>query len=188
VQKRKHHPIYGYFEGIGILSKLPVLAHDGLSLGYGGRVALRANVELQAGQTIDFVCTHLHHIAHDREARLEQVTWLEGWLNDGLRVPLQIVAGDFNEVPFGPAIGRMKQTYRSAFAERHGHEPVATFPTALSDRQDGWSGCLDYIFISKAMGPVRDARIFANKHAPEDDSLYPSDHVGLLARLEVGDR
>jgi endonuclease/exonuclease/phosphatase family metal-dependent hydrolase len=187
VQKRKNHPIYGYLEGVAILSQLPVLSHDSLGLGYGGRVALRTNVELPSGQTIDFVTTHLHHVAHDREARLEQVTRLAGWLNDRLRVPLQIAAGDFNELPDGPAIRRMKQIYRSAFAEKHGYDPLATFPTALVRQDEPWSGCLDYIFLSKAIGPVCAARVFCNRPDAEDDGLYPSDHVGLLASVEVND-
>jgi endonuclease/exonuclease/phosphatase family metal-dependent hydrolase len=185
VQRRKHHLTHGYYEGIGVLSKLPVLASDSLPLGYGGRVALRVNVELPSRQTVDFVAVHLHHIAHDKEARLEQVMKMTGWLNLGRRVPYQIIAGDFNEVPTGPAVERMRQGYRSAFAEVHGYEPLATFPTALIQPLSDWSGCLDYIFLSPAMGPVRAARIFCNQSGEDDDTLYPSDHVGLLAAIEM---
>ena len=185
VQKRRHHPISGYFEGIGILSKLPVLSHDAVSLGYGGRVALRANVELPSRETLDFVAVHLHHVAEDHEARLEQVMRLWGWLNEGNPAPLQVIAGDFNELPDGPAVQQMKQTYRSAFVESRGYDPIATFPTALSPQPDGWAGCLDYIFVSKAIKRVVEAKIICNKASPDDATLYPSDHVGLLATLSV---
>lgn len=184
IQKRRHHLIYGYFEGLGILTKLPVISHDSLALGYGGRVALRLNVALSSGQTLDFVTTHLHHVAHAREARKEQVMALVGWLQDVGRVRLQVIVGDFNEVPDGPAIAQMKQAYRSAYASAHGHEPLATFPTALVDEQDGWAGCLDYIFMSSGV-QAQEARICCHKPAAEDDTLYPSDHVGLLAKLEI---
>jgi endonuclease/exonuclease/phosphatase family metal-dependent hydrolase len=184
VQKRKHHPIHAYFEGIGILSRLPILSHDWIGLGHGGRVALRANVELPTGLALDFVATHLHHCATDRQARQEQVVKLVGWLNDENRIPWQIVAGDFNETPDGPAIQTMKQVYRSAYEDVYGREPLATFPTALVTSPDGWAGCLDYIFLSRAIKPPARVGLFCHHPAGDDDTLYPSDHVGLLARLE----
>lgn len=185
VQKRKQHWPQGYFEGIGILSKLPILYKDAISLGYGGRVALRANVELPTGQPLDFVAIHLHHVKYDREAREEQVMKLLGWLNHRRRVPLQIMAGDFNEVPAGPAVRYMKQAYRSAYEEVHGREPLATFPTALIQPLIDWAGCLDYIFLSPAVKRVLSAALFCNKPARDDDTLYPSDHVGIIAAIEI---
>ncbi len=186
IQKRKRHPINGYHEGVGVLTKLPVLYHDTLGLGYGGRIALRVNVELPTHRTLDFVAVHLHHVAHDEEARLEQVMKLTGWLNGRRRVPNQVIAGDFNETPDGLAIQHMKQGYRSAYAVAAGHEPLATFPTALQQPLSDWAGCLDYIFISPAIKRVQSAAIFCDKPAEEDDTLYPSDHVGLIAGIDVG--
>jgi len=183
IQKRKRHLLSGYFEGIGILSKLPVLYHDTLSLGYGGRLAVRANVELHSRHMIDFVAVHLHHVAHDREAREEQVMKMCGWLNDRRRIPYQIIAGDFNETPDGPAIQAMKRIYHSAYELKNGHEPLATFPTALVSRPDGWAGCLDYIFLSPAVKRVLSVRLFCDQADSQDPDLYPSDHVGLLARI-----
>ncbi|MEM7112896.1 MAG: endonuclease/exonuclease/phosphatase family protein [Chloroflexota bacterium] len=185
VLQRKKHLYHGYFEGIGILTKLPILYKDALSLGYNGRVALRLNVELPTRQTADFVAVHLHHPAVAKQARQEQVMKLVGWLNGRRRVPWQIIAGDFNETPTGPAIQTMKQSYRSLFEEKHAYEPVATFPTALVQRPDDWSGCLDYIFLSKAVNPVVDAQIFCNRSAENDDMLYPSDHVGILGAISL---
>jgi endonuclease/exonuclease/phosphatase family metal-dependent hydrolase len=186
LQKRNHHLIRGYFEGIGILTRLAVISTDYVDLGYEGRVALRANLVLPTGETLDFVSTHLHHVAHDREARLEQVMILTGWMNETGRVPLQVIAGDFNEVPDGPAMRQMRQMYRSAYAVTHGRDPLATFPTALVSRTDGWAGCLDYIFVSSGID-VLDTRLFADR-GTENATLYPSDHVGLLAILGVAER
>lgn len=184
IQQPRRHLFKGFFEGVGVLSRLPILSHDAIDLGYQGRVALRVNVALPSGQTLDFVSTHLHGVAHDREAREEQVMALVGWLNDTGRAPAQIIAGDFNETPSGPAIQYMKQTYRSVFVATRGYEPLATFPTALVERQDGWAGCIDYIFVSSDVN-VCEARLFCRTAADEDPTLYPSDHVGLWARLEV---
>jgi endonuclease/exonuclease/phosphatase family metal-dependent hydrolase len=185
IQKRKRHLLNGYFEGIGILSKLPILYHDTISLGYGGRLAVRVNVELHSRHMVDFAAVHLHHVAADREAREEQVMKICGWLNDRRRVPYQIIAGDFNEIPDGPAIRAMKRIYCSAYELTQGHEPLATFPTALVNRPDSWAGCLDYIFLSPAVKRVLSARLFCDKADAQDPDLYPSDHVGLFAQISL---
>jgi endonuclease/exonuclease/phosphatase family metal-dependent hydrolase len=190
VQERRRHPAMA-FEAVGVLSRLPVIYSDAISLGYQGRVAVRVNVQLPAAGThsgqpsLDFVAVHLHHVAEDRDARLEQAMQMVGWLDDRRRVPLQVIAGDFNETPDGPAIRFMRQTYRSAYAERHGRDPLATFPTALPQPLIDYAACLDYVFLSPSVYNVREARIFCDKPSPEDDTLYPSDHVGLIVSLEV---
>jgi len=188
VQKRRRHLVHGYLEGIAVLSKLPIAYHDTLSLGYGGRLALRVNVELSRRQRIDFVAVHLHHVSFERQAREEQVLKLRGWLQKQPRVPWQIVAGDFNETPDGAAIQAMKQSFRSAYASVHGHEPIATFPTALGSQTSGWSGCLDYIFLASTVGEVKSASLFCDRPAEDDASLFPSDHVGLLAVIATDER
>ncbi len=184
IQKRRRHLVQGYYEGIGVLSRMPVITNDAVSLGYGGRIALRATVELPGKEPLDFVAVHLHHVANEREAREEQVLRLVNWLKDRNPSPLQVIAGDFNEVPDGPAMRLMRQSYRSAFVEYRGYDPIATFPTALKANID-WSGCLDYIFVSAALPRVHKASLFCNKPAADDPSLYPSDHVGLIATLDI---
>lgn len=177
-------------EAVGVMTCLPVLYHDSLPLSYG-RVALRVNVELPAERTngrfqsLDFVAVHLHHEHHGDDVRLEQVMQLTGWLNDRRRVPLQVIAGDFNEVPGGAAIRFIKQSYRSAYAEVIGREPLATFPTCLPQPLLDWSGCLDYVFVSPAVYTIAAASLFCTRPDAADDTLYPSDHVGVLVRLEV---
>jgi endonuclease/exonuclease/phosphatase family metal-dependent hydrolase len=183
LQARKRHPIKGYFEGIGILTRLPILSSDIMNLGYDGRVALRAGIELPSHTPLDFVVTHLHHVARDRQARLEQVMSLMGWLQHRGPVSHQIVVGDFNETPDGPAILQMKAAYDSAFERAVGYEPLATYPTGLVGGD--WAGCLDYIFVSKSVDKVRRARLFCTRPAPQDENLFPSDHVGLLVDVHI---
>ncbi|MCP4425426.1 MAG: hypothetical protein GY803_13110 [Chloroflexi bacterium] len=185
IQKRKRHLVNGYYEGVGILTKLPILFSDAVGLGYGGRIALRANVELPNRQTLDFVVVHLHSAAHDKEARLEQAMKLIGWLSGRRRSLNQVIAGGFNELPNGLAVQYVKQGYRSAYAAANGYEPLATFPTALRRPFLDWAGCLDYIFLSPTIKRVHSAAIFGDKPAEDDDTLYPSDHVGLMAEIEV---
>ncbi len=184
IQKRHQHFINGYFEGIGVLSRLPVLYHDGIGLGNGGRVALRIHVELPSHQTMDFVCTHFHHVAAEKEARLEQAMKLIGWLHSHKRVPIQVIAGDLNETPDGLAVHYIKQSFRSAYEEVHGRDPLATFPTALTITDEA-ALCLDYILVSPAVRCVSRAELFCDTPDRKDDTLFPSNHVGLLATVEV---
>lgn len=184
VQKRFQHVLKGYIEGVGVLTRLPLLYHDAISLGYGGRVALRVHVELPSHQTMDFVSTHLHDIPFEHEAREEQGLKLVGWLQSHKHVPIQVITGGFNEPPGGLAIRYMKQSFRSAYEEYFGREPLATYPTALNF-SELTAECLDYILISPAVHRVASARLFCDQPSVEDDTLYPSDHVGLLAVLEV---
>ncbi|MDX1664186.1 MAG: endonuclease/exonuclease/phosphatase family protein [Candidatus Promineifilaceae bacterium] len=187
VQERRQHWLHGTFESTGILSRLPLISHDSFALGPGDRAAVRANIALPSGLTLDFVATHFRPGAHERQAREEQALALIGWLGETGHAPFQIIAGDFNETPDGPAIRRMKQVFRSAYEAVYDREPLATFPTALVVSEDGWSGCLDYIFVSSAVR-VREADLFCRRHGPDDDTLYPSDHVGVLAGLDVSKR
>lgn len=180
VQQRGRGP--GLFGGLAILSRIELLSHDGLSLG-DGDVALRANVLLPGGRALDFATTRLRTGSALPETRQEQVMRLMGWLNASGRVALQIIAGDFNEEPHGPAVQQMRQAYRSAFALAHGREPLATYPTALVTG-DSRARCLDYVFVSRGIG-VRRAQIFGRRAAAEDETLYPSDHVGLLVEVEI---
>jgi endonuclease/exonuclease/phosphatase family metal-dependent hydrolase len=184
IQKRYQHLINGAFEAVGVLSRLPVLYYESIGLGYGGRVALRVHVELPSHQTMDFVSTHLHHVPFEKEAREEQAMKLVGWLNSHKHVPIQVIAGDLNETPDGPAITYIKQSFRSVYEQRHGRDPLATYPTALV-ATDSPAICLDYIFFSAAVHRVTTATLFCNTSDREDDTLYPSDHVGLVATLEV---
>ena len=50
---------------------------------------------------------------------------------------------------------------------------------------DGSPECLDYIWVRGAVKVV-DARLVFDRPDPEDPTLYPSDHLGLAAHLEIG--
>jgi len=184
IQKRNQNWINGDFEAVGVLSRRPVLYHESVGLGPGGKVALRVHVELPSHQTMDFVSTQFHQVPFEKEAREEQAMKLVGWLNSHKHVPIQVVAGDFNEAPDGLAIGYIKQSFRSAYESFKGRDPLATYPTILSTRNDP-AACLDYIFFSTGVRGVKNATLFGDTASREDETLYPSDHVGVLAMLEV---
>ncbi len=180
-----------FFTGVGIMSRLPIIYHDSLTLGINGQVAIRANIELPAGaagsrrQSLDFVSVRLHHGAGGDQTRFEEAMDLVGWLNEKRRVPLQVIAGDFGGASDKQATAYMRQSYRSVYAEAHGRDPLATYPTNLLQPQPIPAECLDYVFVSPAVHRVTAAAIFGDKSAVDDDKLYPSDHVGLMVGLEV---
>jgi hypothetical protein len=50
---------------------------------------------------------------------------------------------------------------------------------------DGDPDCLDYIWLRGA-ARATDARLVWDRSAVGDPTLYPSDHVGISAHLEIG--
>jgi endonuclease/exonuclease/phosphatase family metal-dependent hydrolase len=173
--------------GNAVLVREPLRADDGdrLDLDYR-RSALRVPVSLSGGR-LDFVVTHLHHEVPDEAMRAEQARKLTEWLAD-ITWPL-VVVGDFNAEPVEPAYQVMRDAgFTSAFAAANGAEPDVTWPSGIKAPgmdTDGDPGCLDYIWVRGAI-TVESCRLAFDRPAVHDRTLYPSDHVGLSARLAVG--
>jgi endonuclease/exonuclease/phosphatase family metal-dependent hydrolase len=78
--------------------------------------------------------------------------------------------------------------FRSAHVEANGAEPAVTWPSGIQAPgmdADGEPGCLDYIWVR---GPitVESCRLEFDRPAVDDPTLYPSDHLGLSARIRLG--
>jgi endonuclease/exonuclease/phosphatase family metal-dependent hydrolase len=159
-----------------------------LDLGLG-RSALRGVVALPSGSSVLIAVTHLHHVPADEAERDEQTRQLLAWLDHAPATDAQVAVGDFNAEPDEPTYARMLAGgFRSAFVEAHGQEPAVTWPSGLQAPAmdtDGDPGCLDYVWVR---GDVRveAARLVFDRPAPEDPTLYPSDHLGVAARLLIG--
>jgi len=70
----------------------------------------------------------------------------------------------------------------------NGGEPDVTWPSGLQAPAmdtDGDPSCLDYVWLRGA-ARARDARLWADRPAAHDPTLYPSDHFGVVATVEVG--
>lgn len=176
--------------GNALLVRTPLAATDveRLDLGYN-RSALRATLRPEGAPAVLVAVTHLHHVTADEAIRDEQVRILLDWLADAPTWDAQVVVGDFNAEPDEPAAERIRAGgYRSAFAEANGADPAVTWPSGLrapAMDTDGPPGCLDYVWLR---GDVRStaARLVFDRPAVGDPTLYPSDHVGIAAELEVG--
>jgi endonuclease/exonuclease/phosphatase family metal-dependent hydrolase len=176
--------------GNSLLVRAP-LAADGverLDLGHQ-RAAHRAAVTLPDGARVLVAVTHLHNRVPDAALRDEQTAALVAWLDAAPSTTAQVVMGDFNADPGEPAYGRMLGAgFRSAFAEANGGEPAVTWPSGLQAPAmdtDGDPSCLDYVWLRGAIG-VAHARLWADRPASDDPTLYPSDHFGVVATVEVG--
>ena len=173
--------------GNAVLVRQPLRADDGdrLDLNYR-RSALRVPVSLPGGR-LDFVVTHLHHEVPDEAMRAEQTGKLTAWLED-ITWPL-VVVGDFNAEPNEPTYQQMLDAgFTSAFKAANGAEPDVTWPSGIKAPgmdTDGGPGCLDYIWVR---GPIKveSCGLAFDRPAVHDATLYPSDHLGLSARLLVG--
>jgi endonuclease/exonuclease/phosphatase family metal-dependent hydrolase len=174
--------------GNAVLGKAPLALADGVRLELGrNRSALRVPVSLPSGQALDFVVTHLHHLVADESIRAEQARAVTEWLG-AIAGPL-VVVGDFNAEPSEPTYRVMLDAgFRSAHLEANGAEPKVTWPSGIQAPgmdDDGDPGCLDYIWVR---GPVtvEACRLAFDRPAVDDPTLYPSDHLGLSARLRIG--
>lgn len=176
--------------GNSLLVRRPLEATDVERLDLGlGRSAHRAVIRLPAGSTLLMTVTHFHHVPADEAARDDQAGRLLAWLDDGPPVDAQVTVGDFNAEPVEPTYARMVEAgFRSAYAVSNGEDPPVTWPSGLQAPAmdtDGEPGCLDYIWIRGSVR-VTDARLVFDRPHPDDATLYPSDHVGIAAELEIG--
>lgn len=176
--------------GNSLLVREPLAAADveRLELSHG-RSALRARVDLPGGASVLAVVTHLHHATDGADVRDAQAAALLDWLGDAPPADAAVAVGDFNADPGEPTYRRMVDAgFRSAYAEANGAEPAVTWPSGLQAPAmdtDGEPDCLDYIWVRGA-ARVDEARLAFDRPDPLDPTLYPSDHLGILATLEIG--
>jgi endonuclease/exonuclease/phosphatase family metal-dependent hydrolase len=177
--------------GNSILVREPLEADDPERLDLGrDRSATRVRLPLVGGTRLTFAATHLHHEVAGAAVRDEQAAAVIGWLDGGAGdADATVVVGDFNADPSEPAYARMVAAgYRSAYAAANGSEPAVTWPSGLQAPaidDDGDPSCLDYIWVRGRVRVVS-ARLVFDRPAVDDPGLYPSDHVGVAAQVEIG--
>jgi endonuclease/exonuclease/phosphatase family metal-dependent hydrolase len=176
--------------GNSLLVREPLEATDTdrLDLAWN-RSAIRSTIGLASGSSVLVVVTHLHHLGPDEGIRDEQATSILAWLEGAPSTDATILMGDFNADPAEPAPLRLQAAgFRSAYATANGSEPAVTWPSGLKAPAmdtDGEPECLDYIWVRGA-ARVDSARLVFDRPDPEDRTLYPSDHLGIAAQLEIG--
>lgn len=171
-------------EGEALLTRLPIVETGNLDYRTRDIVALVAR--LLAGETpVDVYVTHQIGSVHNDSLRLFQAQQLLAWIDGRDDVAAKIVCGDFNatlDMPSAALISsRFKptQTAPTAFTPLAGDDGLTTHPDwRRMDR------CIDYIWVSEALR-VLDSRVCFNEASPADPALWPSDHAGVWADLEL---
>lgn len=192
--------------GLAILSRFPITKTAALNLEHQGRIAQYAQVQLNDNTSVVICNGHYYWHPGSHKKRNQQIKLMLDWLAEfGEEVPV-ISVGDFNGTPDTSGIKLIKEKYRSAYEVYHGSEPEYTCPTLLGqdklswmkrlkdfwrrlifDRSwKPWKGTLDYIFINQRL-QVRECRVILNQPAANNRYLYPSDHFGIVADLEIVD-
>jgi endonuclease/exonuclease/phosphatase family metal-dependent hydrolase len=177
--------------GNSLLVRSPLTARDTDRIDLGlNREAHRTVVDLPGGATILVVVTHLHHPGPDEAVRDDQTRQLVEWLPSAPSTIAVTVMGDFNADPGEPTYRRMVEAgFHSSYADVHGADPAVTWPSGLQAPAmdtDGIPECLDYIWVRGAVR-VTEARLAFDRPAVDDPTLYPSDHLGISAHLEIGE-
>jgi endonuclease/exonuclease/phosphatase family metal-dependent hydrolase len=155
--------------GEGILTKMPIIASRNIPLphspGNEPRAALEVMVELESGDTICFICTHLEHQRGSND-RIDQVKEIN-------RVFLQkkyptILAGDLNDTPESEAISILKKYWNDSARDN----------TSFTYPSDNPRIRIDYIlFRPENRWKVIDYQIIC-------DSIT-SDHCAVLSVLKL---
>ena len=190
-------------EAIAILSRLPFENQGMVDLKGQHRVA--QYVQVRAGNHPVVVANgHFYWQPGESGVRLRQVERLLERLKSIPGDPPCVVCGDFNSTPETGAIQTMRQRFVSAYAAIHGDEPEYTCPTPLPHStwsqlrtflgffllfrpkhiHSQWCGTLDYIFVDPRLR-VRDCQVVLDQPAPGMPHIYPSDHFGLCATMDV---
>jgi len=179
--RRPKTGLAGVWEGIGVLTRLPVVATAWLDLGGQHRVAQRVTVRAEGGM-VDVYNAHLG--LGGEVLRSTQAQRLLDWMDARPPLPAFLV-GDLNARPGSPTIELLSGRFRSAHLAFHGCEPDRTVPTPLRRGPAAAGSVLDYIFVNDRF-EVADARLAFDQVGDDDPSLCASDHYGLVATLNPG--
>lgn len=147
-------------------------------------VALAARFEV-AGRLLDVYVTHLIAAHVEDSARQYQVSELLDWIGTRNDADYSVVCGDFNATLDQPSIRLMSSVYR----------PTQTQPTAFTPlREPGgepshpewprFDRCIDYIWVPPSIN-VLTSGLWFNQPAQDNPDLWPSDHIGVWADVEL---
>jgi endonuclease/exonuclease/phosphatase family metal-dependent hydrolase len=173
-----------HLQGLAVMTRLDVEAHEGMDYLTFESVAQRLRLRLAGGELLDFYNTHLHFPPEATAERLAQAEKLLAWTETWSGANATVVVGDFNAYVGEPTVDLMKSRFVSAHEAVHGREPEKTWPTPVNTYDKSPPGCLDYVYVAGA--DVLEAGLCFDKPHPLDADLFPSDHLGVMARLRIG--
>ncbi len=180
---------YGEY-GIAMLSRRPIIEHERRLLYHRPlppeqrparyhaeqRAVLGCTVDFD-GTLLDVFCTHFDLSEDQRMHQAAEVAeFCTSW-HPGRPV---VLMGDFNAAPDSAEVATLRRALRDVFHEQGiGGDERLTFPSgALGSRtEDGWSGAIDYVFVSPHIR-VRAIEVLR-------ETMPASDHAPVVVRLEI---
>ncbi len=148
------------------------------------RVAALVRFEWR-GREIDAYSTHLHHTPEGGAIRATQIRHLLAWVDSTHGNGPTVLAGDFNAELGTPEMKLVSARYEDVFRAVH---PKATREESVTfnKRFGPDPGAIDHIFVGGArplgVRPIASEVLFRNVAA---DSVWASDHFGVMARLRA---
>jgi endonuclease/exonuclease/phosphatase family metal-dependent hydrolase len=172
-------------EAEGLLTRYPVIETANLDYRSHNCVVLAARFEIE-GSVLDVYVTHLIAARVEDTARQYQAGQLREWIRTRDDADFAVVCGDFNAAPDQPSMRLMSAAFR----------PTQTQATAFTPLQEPggkpthpewerFDRCIDYIWVTESI-KVQASGLCFNRPAPNDPTLWPSDHVGVWADLKLG--
>ena len=172
-------------QGEALLSRYPIIETANLDYRSHDCVALVVRLEI-AGRLLDIYVTHLIAAKVEDAARQYQAARLLEWIRARGDADSSIVCGDFNAAPDQPSTRLMAAAYRPTQKQPTAFTPLrepAGLPTHPEWKR--FDRCIDYIWVSESVS-IRASGLCFNQAAKEDPELWPSDHVGVWADVEIG--
>ena len=175
-------------EGLSIISRLPILSQNYMTLKRAGsdantRLAQWVEVETPSGSTLWIYNTHF---ALDETGRMSNAQETLAQMRANLGGYCCLV-GDLNATPDEQGLQTLAQAgLVDVWARAHPNEPGYTYPSWGPDQR------IDYCWASRSLAPlVGEVRLAPTKvdgeavTEPDGGVLYTSDHIGLVTTFNI---
>ncbi len=144
--------------GNGIVSREPILSHGRISLPQGNGAEERSVAVVETASCV-FASAHLDNVGKD--ARLEQVSIINGWFNEkysGYGKPV-LLCGDMNDTPESETLAHLLEFWT----------PLSG--TDFTSSTENPHACIDFVFALKSATPVEvlDSQVLSDGTASLSD-------------------
>ena len=173
--------------GNAVLTPHPVLTVGARNLEPADDYRVVAHVRIAwRGREIDAYSTHLHHTPQGGAIRSKQIRHLLAYVDSTRGTGPTVLAGDFNAELGTSEMKLVTERHVSAFQVVHPNAS-RTEAATFNPRFGVDPGAIDHIFVERKsatrLAPVSCDVIF---RSTGPDSVWASDHFGVVARLRAG--
>ena len=174
----------GHPEAEALLSRFPVIERSHRFFSARDTVTLVVRLEID-GRAVDIYVTHLYPWRHEESERVGQVKELLAWIKERDDVHHRIVCGDCNAPLETDSMKLMAEEFRATQSNPTAFTPLREVNGEPTHPDwERFDRCIDFIWISQSVRLLDSRRCF-DMPSPKDETLWPSDHVGVWADLEL---